>query len=175
MRSAFPLPVWPAGIGLHSPGPHIPAQPSQHKRLATASSPASQLSFPPPCTSQVNRSVEHYMQKRNRYCLQYMTMRQPRLLHAVHHTGQLLLHRGSGGQGGQVCGQRRGESQGGRLQAQAPPHHSCMAVKAGTRASVCLLLQEACRSQRRSTGVEGRQREAEPRMRGVGESRGRWV
>ena len=41
--------------------------------------------------------------------------------------------------------------------ADASPHHSRMTVKAGTRAAVCLLLQEACRSRRRSTGVERRQ------------------
>ena len=40
--------------------------------------------------------------------------------------------------------------------ADASPHHSRMTVKAGTRAAVCLLLQEACRSRRRSTGLEGR-------------------
>jgi len=53
-------------------------------------------------------------------------MRRPPLLHAVHHTGQLLLHRGSGGAGGQVGGQRRGESQGGSLLADATPHRSRM-------------------------------------------------
>ena len=77
-----------------------------------------------------------------------MTMRQRRLLHAVHHTGQLPLHRGSGDQGGQARGQRRGESQGGRSQAHASPHHSRLTVMAGTRAAVCLLLQEACHSRR---------------------------
>jgi len=75
LRSAFALTVWPAGIGLHSPGPHIPAQPSQHKRFAPASSPASQLSFAPPCSSQVNRSVERYLKMCNSYCLHNMTMR----------------------------------------------------------------------------------------------------